>query len=31
MTRTVAPQYVSRETQRFAKLIIESLNRQGIL
>jgi hypothetical protein len=31
MTRTVAPQDVSRETQRFAKLIIESLNKQGIL
>ena len=31
MTRTVAPQNVSRETQRFAKLIIDSLSKQGIL
>lgn len=31
MTRTVAPQDVSRETQRFAKLIIDSLSKQGIL
>jgi hypothetical protein len=31
MTRTVAPQDVSRETQRFAKLIIESLSKQGVL
>jgi hypothetical protein len=31
MTRTIAPQDVSRETQRFAKLIIDSLSKQGIL
>jgi hypothetical protein len=31
MTRTVAPQDVSRDSQRFAKLIIDSLNKQGIL
>jgi hypothetical protein len=31
MTRTVAPQDVGRDTQRFAKLIIDSLNKQGIL
>jgi hypothetical protein len=31
MTRTVAPQDLNRETQRFAKLIIDSLSKQGIL
>ena len=31
MTRTVAPHDVGRDTQRFAKLIIDSLNKQGIL
>jgi hypothetical protein len=31
VTRTVAPRDVSRETQRFAKIIIDSLSKQGIL
>jgi hypothetical protein len=31
MTRTVGPRDLSRETQRFAKLIIDSLSKQGIL
>jgi hypothetical protein len=31
MTRTVAPQDVSRDTRRFARVIIESLSKQGIL